>query len=379
MNKANNYTQKNLFSDGESLVLWEKTYHKICKKADLATFSKDKTLNEALKSRLIQFLAVNGLPELKQFINVNTKSILSARSGKYTSNVDDNFLVTLNGHNLIYKPVMHRVSECCKFLFNWFCCLLAIVSWGKNKMISPLNSATLLYGCAEQNIDSALVISRIENFLNATPIGKVPKSSYYIFKSRKILTQRGQSLVFSRLPDIALILQAKISLRSRFILAISHVFWLFVCLKFFFKRPVLTNFASELGSAVTIKWLAEQGYIDAFVHSTGNVTAHPVSARFFELYEIHSIYYNIVPTNPTLSWDPYPNKAFLDPPLLWSNKGTHWVWTEADKRLMREKYMIRDVEVIGAPSIFYSDFTSKNDQDRSNKYDIVIFDVTPHT
>ena len=40
--------------------------------------------------------------------------------------------------------------------------------------------------------------------------------------------------------------------------------------------------------------------------------------------------------------------------------------------------MIRDVEVIGAPSLFYSDFTSKNDQDRSNKYDIVIFDVTPH-
>lgn len=378
MSTAKNYTEKNLFSDGESLFLWEKIQKRIYKKTSKTTFHRNKTLNQAVKTRLTQFLAVNGLPELKQFVNAKEENIFAVRSGNWAVEVDEDFGVTFNGHNLIWKSKRHRTAEWLKFMFNWICCLMLIFIRDVKVAVSPVNSATLLFGCAEQNISSAVVTNRIENFLKSTPLGKVPHSSHYIFKSSKIFTQCGNALVFTRLPDLALIYKSKLEFRTSLTLALEHLAWLFVCIKLFTSRPILINFASEFGTAIVMKRLAERGFIDAFVHSTGNVTAHPISARFYKLYETHSLYYNIVPTNPTLICDLRPEKSSLDPPLLWSNAGTHWVWTEADKRLMSENYMIDDVNVIGIPSLFYPKFIAKNKLRNVKKYDIVIFDVTPH-
>ncbi len=378
MGTAKHYTEKNLFSDGESLLLWEKIQTRIYKKTAKTRFHCDETLDQAVKTRLTQFLAVNGLPELKQFVNKNEENILSARSGKWIVKIDEDYRITFNDHNLICKSKRYRTTEWLKFMFNWFSCLMLIFIRDSKTAISPSNTATLLFGCAEQDISSGVVIDRMEDFLKSTSLGKVPHSSHYIFKSNKILTKCGNALVFSRVPDLALIYKSKLELKTSLRLALEHVAWLFACIKLFRLQPILINFASEFGTAIVMKRLAEQGFIDAFVHSTGNVTAHPISARFYELYETHSVYYNIVPTNPTLTCDLHPEKSLLDPPLLWSNAGTHWVWTEADKILMSEKYMIDEVKVIGIPSLFYPKFISKNKGKNIKKYDIVIFDVTPH-
>lgn len=345
-------------------------------KIDAVTFIDNATINQAIQSRLLQFLVNKNFVKLRSPCSAKPE-LLSYSDDQMADCLDDKSLYfKIDGYSSQTALLKSNFNEYIKFWVFWFAIFIALLKfWGLSK-ITATTPGSIIYGCLEGFNRTEKDFQRVEQFLKTTTISGLKDSHVFMLKGRKFIQQLSPDILGAKFPEVAFVYHAKLTFMGRVEAVISHLFHAVKYHFLWFKFPVLLGIASEFSFVHIALKLEQMELLKAYVFSTSNMTTHQLSTQLNVSAHQHYLYYNVVPTNPVHKSDNAPHQATLEPFMLFPYSGTHWVWSENDAELMKKHYKQANVKVGGIPAMFYEKQNKLNKKTKP-EFDIVIFDVTP--
>lgn len=359
--------------ESATIALWHRLYAVIGDRISAQKFSRDETLNGAIKTRLRQYL-INAMFSSIRMYSRHYPAIHGYDGDKLDKCLQPDFSIRIKGE--VFKPGRNLGKEYIHFWAQWILCLLALVNIFTAKRIRHDATGSILYGSAENTMEQSKQLNNAAAFLDDTPMDGVQTSQSYVFKGSPFWKSVQPGMAIGQSPEFIFITWCRLSVSQRLHALALHFIGLLTAHALCLRHPFLAGFISEFASFKIMRFLDDRGYVGGIVFSTSNAIRQPLIARMEGKAKIHHIYYNVAPINPTLKTDPQPELAMLDDHLLGTDTGTKWVWTEADAHVYKHHYKHEHVRCCGIPSLFY---TMDNIPEAASPraYDIVIFDVTP--
>ena len=357
----------------ESIILWEHLSEALKIKLRQTKFSQSSFIQKGYEKKTYQFLINNYFPMLRE-LDKNSVFPLGKARLITTDNINKNFSLNIDSYQIKLKSKLLR--EYISFLLKWTILLISILLPNGKKQITSDYPASIFYGCIDGFPMNQNRLDSISDFVNNSKIQILHKNSYYFFHSSKIYEKKLSNLFITLFPEALFISKCNLSLLERLHAIIIHILGFFICHLKWIKHPIMMRFASEFASLNLLLFADRKSLISSIIYSTSTVNKQHIFAYLAKNAEIHHIYYNMVPSNPTLKSDPKPHKAKLDEVLLGSEIGKKWVWTMPEKKYLEEHYNLDNVDVLGIPKLFYN--LNCLPKAKQKRFDIVIFDVTPY-
>lgn len=357
----------------ESIILWEHLSKALKIKLRQTKFSQSSFIQTGYEKKTYQFLINNYFPMLRA-LDKNSVFPLGKARLITTENINKNFSLNVDSHHVKLKSKLFK--EYISFILKWTVLLISLLLPNGKKQITSDYPASIFYGCIDGFQMNQNRLNSISDFINNSKIQSLQKNSYYFFQSSKIYEKKSSNLFITLFPEALFISKCNLNLLERVHAIIIHIFGFFICHLKWLKHPIMMHFASEFASLNLLLFADRKLFISSVIYSTSNASRHHIFAYLAKNAEIHHIYYNIVPSNPTLKSDPKPHKAKLDEVLLASEIGKKWVWTKPEKIYLEKYYNHDNVDVLGIPKLFYN-FNCLPEA-KQKTFDIVIFDVTPY-
>ena len=364
---------KNSIHVSESIILWEHLSKALKIKLRQTKFSQSSFIQKGYEKKTYQFLINNYFPMLRA---LDKNSVFPLGKAKLITpdNINKNFSLNVDNNHIKLKPKLFK--EYVSFLLKWTVLLISLLLPNGKKQITSDYPASIFYGCIDGFQMNQNRLDSISDFINNSKIQSLQNNRYYFFHSSKIYEKKSSNLFITLFPEALFISKCHLNLLERLHAVIIHIFGFFICHLKWLKHPMMMHFASEFASLNLLLFADRKSLLSSIIYSTSNLSRQHIYAYLAKNTEIHQIYYNVVPSNPTLKSDPKPHKAKLDEVLLASEIGKKWVWTKPEKTYLEKYYNLDDVYVLGIPKLFYN--LKCLPVAKKNKYDIVIFDVTPY-
>lgn len=343
---------------------------------DSRTFSPNSNLDQALKTRLIQFSTNFNFTSVRPYLSA-CSDVLHLTDAKLKKKIVVRSLILKIGPNLSRTSAIKRIAtEYVKFWILWLATLLSLVMFWRANKISPNAPGSIVYGCLGDFNNSPKSSKRMKQYFDESSQSGISDSVFFVFKGQKLYQKLGKNLRASRFPEALFVYNSALLASEAmclFWIHISSVWTSHACL---FKNTSVLSIFSELANFGVMGRLEKLGHFKATLFSTSSIPSHNLTSNLSQDSIKHHVYYSCIPTNPVQKNDADPEVATLNTFLLIPISGTHWVWSDEDKRVLSEKYKQEDVRTGGVPSLFFSR-PRESSSSQSPVYDIVIFDVTP--
>lgn len=179
----------------------------------------------------------------------------------------------------------------------------------------------------------------------------------------------------ARHAELCLLSNLNLGFKKRCILLFLHICSFFRMHVGFLCNPLTLLFAKERGWEQVLLKLDEWKAIDSIFLTTSHFAHQPVWVQAGVNFEVHMLHYAIAPCLHVYKEDPEQIFAGTYLSLMFAVPMRHWVWTDNDALILRNRYNIIDIIVSGVPKFIISDGIQVSSP--RLVYEILIFDVTP--
>lgn len=254
------------------------------------------------------------------------------------------------------------------FLLHWTLCLIAILAVKNTKDNLP---AVLVFGVAEESIFIEKSDEQFVNYCRFGPITPLRNGKRIIVQSASKNPSSCQpSFTYSRMPLIELLRGARMGIFGRFRLLVNHLILFFSYMSAVFQLPQLSLLGRDFAYSSISFELDRRRLIESIVLTISSYARQPLWGRALHHAKVHMVWYahNFKPIVYAV------DKMESDiPNLRWIRVDTHWVWTHAFAKYLKNLCHPNTIEVVG-PIVWY---LPKINIPETNTISIVIFDISP--
>jgi hypothetical protein len=258
--------------------------------------------------------------------------------------VDCRTLVLHTGSGEITITARQFLAGQFQFLKHWIYCLAAIVFGAFRQESAP--PSVLVHNIADEHLFPAGTDKQFIAYCRRGPIDplRAGKRFFIASSSGKISSEPGV-FTYCQRPLIGVLLESRLGLFGRLGLLARHL----VLLVEFPWRAVRTPSLSLLGREMAYTRIAvaldDHQLIESIVFTCDSWGVQPLWTRSLRHAKVHLIWYSQSPQSASYVFD---DEKAVGPPLRWIRVDTHWVWTKALAKYLREHGQVDgDIEVVG--------------------------------
>ena len=190
-----------LLQESEIIKFYERLYRAYEDVIDDQTFSPNCNLDQALKTRLIQFSTNSNYTYVRPYIGVNSEA-LRMTCLQLKNNIDRRqYTLKIGTPVSRISGIQKRVNEYVKYWIYWTLALFGILSFWTSKKICPNSPGSIVYGCLDGFNDVPEASGRLKQYFDKSLANGIADSVFFVFKGQKFFQRLNQTCSASRFPE----------------------------------------------------------------------------------------------------------------------------------------------------------------------------------
>lgn len=331
-----------------------------------------------LRDRMLQALANWVLQKIRRNLFLRPEDTLIAEKYETWIDFSDGGAANFATGECRLGFSKERFTEYLRFLFIWTRTFFAIFNVFGKKTFEMGRKNALIYGVPKTYLEDQFGENKFEKFLMEISPSVIRKLDGWLVEfKQESKFQQSKNSHYVRFPEIAILSGSKLQFWQRLSLLKKHLGMFFTAHFILYKNPAASLIFSDFASLAVIRSLDNWKFISSIVITTTNTNKQQIWMRSNLNCELYYLHYASLPALVIDKNDPHPIEAEKELQFCFLADAFHWVWSQYDKRVLKERYGYQRCEVFGPPSFVTNSLQTNRSLPKNKDLNIVIFDVTP--